>query len=54
MRCMTDVDELKARLARIKRLLDELEKALAEKDQQRDVVNKLLRELDGADAVLIG
>ncbi len=41
-----DSDELKARLARIKRLLDDLEQASTERERQRDIVNGLLRELE--------
>ncbi len=46
MRRTSDEDELNARLARIKRLLDELEQASTERERQRDIVNGLLWELE--------
>jgi hypothetical protein len=42
----SDAADLKARLTRIKRLLDDLEKASSESDRQREIVNCLLRELE--------
>jgi hypothetical protein len=42
----SDAADLKARLTRIKGLLDDLEKASSESDRQREIVNCLLRELE--------
>ncbi len=44
----SESDDLKARLARMRRLLDALEKACSERDRQRDVMNRLLREMGTA------